>query len=75
MYIFGNVHVPEPMTYQHFYTGAIMSQEYPAVFTYKYEKWIIWMVHFGGVPSNTYTTMKLHSSPKLVRNLGLRMDV
>ena len=52
-----------------------MSQEYPAVLTYEYPDFPAWMLHFGGLPSNTYTTMKLHSSPNLVRNIGLKMDV
>ena len=30
---------------------------------------------FGGLPSNTYTTMSLHSSPSLLANMSLDMNL
>ena len=56
--------------YQHFYTGAFISEGYPAK---KKDKYVIYGMDFGGLPSNTYTTMSLHSSPSLLANMSLDM--
>ena len=54
-----------PHYYQHFYTGAFMSEGYPANKRGSYGGYI-YDVAFGGLPSNTYTTVTLHSSPSLL---------
>ena len=58
--------------YQHFYTGAFMSEGYPAMKRGK--QWIIsYYMAFGGLPSNTYSTMSLHSSTSLLAGKTVRM--
>ena len=56
--------------YQHFYTGAFISEGYPAK---RKDKYVAYVMVFGGLPSNTYTTMTLHSSPSLLANMSLDM--
>ena len=58
-------------TYQHFYTGAFMSWGYPA--KKRYKEYVNYIMDFGGLPPNTYTTMSLHSSPSLLANMSLNM--
>ena len=52
--------------YQHFYTGAFISEGYPAKRIMGWEAHILYYMAFGGLPSNTYTTVTLHSSPSLL---------
>ena len=59
------------LDYQHFYTGAFMSGEYPA--KRREKNYIIYDMRFGGLPSNTYTTMTLHSSTNLLAGMSLNM--
>mgnify|MGYP001797726282 FL=1 len=56
--------------YRHFYTGAFISEGYPAK---RKDKIVIYGMDFGGLPSNTYTTMSLHSSPSLLASMSLDM--
>ena len=56
--------------YQHFYTGAFISEGYPAK---RKDKYVAYVMVFGGLPSNTYTTMTLHSSPSLLASMSLDM--
>ena len=50
--------------YPHFYTGAFISEAYPS----RSPGSSIWpfFMYFGGQPSYTYTTIRLHSPPSLL---------
>ena len=57
--------------YPHLYTGAFMSRGYP---TRSAQNRIYrFLMYFGGQPSHTYTTIRLHSPPTLLS--GARLNV
>ena len=68
-----NFSVPYTVAYQHFYTGAFMSWGYPAAMRGE-SLFVVYHMDFGGLPSNTYNTMSLHSSPSLLANMSLDMS-
>ena len=58
--------------YPHFYTGAFMSPGYP---TRRSDNnyGVLYDMFFGGLPPNTYTTIRLHSAPSLLSGGTLQM--
>ena len=68
-----NVPVYFGFAYQHFYTGALMSERYQSNKREKYKDGIRYRMAFGGLPSYTYTTISLHSSPNRLQGMELYM--
>ena len=57
--------------YPHFYTGAFISEGYPS--RSPASSMFPFFMYFGGQPSHTYTTIRLHSSPSLLSGASLKV--